>query len=303
TPTNAQPVLVQPRALTAPVAAGAMTISLTARIGLGLDGTNPDVLRIGTDPDHEYVTVRMVSEPRGAAPDAGAVILDRPLQRSYLKGTSVRRQANPTVVPGRQATLTLLDAPTTRDELLVADGTDYLDDEIVQVTVPNGDRYYHVIDAVAAAEPIGVELDVALIRSHAAGATIAERQPLFVVRALDTGGWGNRVLVTIADEDVGALARAEVVAATASPGPGIPSTMRLNTITGVERGTVLALRDPADQAQIGDLLKVRQVDRAANNLVVLDQPGLSPVQIAAFAASGSRPLVVQSREFRLQVLL
>ncbi len=301
-PAVASVVQVQPRSLTAAADAGAMTIQLDARIGLDLSATIPDVLRIGVAPNHELVTVIRLADPRVAAPDAGAVVLMRPLQRSYPVGTQVRRETV-TVDAARQPTRTLLDAPMTATDLLVSDGSNYVAGETVRVTLPSGDQLFHVIDAVNAATPGSIEVDVALARSHSAGATVVERQPLFVVRALDTGGWGNRVLVTSADEETGLVPRAEVIAATASPGPGIPSTMRLNTVTGVEPGTVLELRSHDGTTQIGDFLKVRAIDRAANNLVILDAPGLSAAQIAAFAAAGSNRLIVRSRELRIEVML
>jgi hypothetical protein len=305
TPVVGGTAIVQPRALTAAAGVGAMTLSLNARIGLGLDPNNPDVLRIGTAPNCEYVTVVSLSDPRGAAPDSGTVVLDSPLKGSYASGADVHRQTPPTVDPARQATFTLLDAPTGATELLVADGSNYAVGDDVRVTLPNGDQHYHVVELVTLAKPGSIELDVALVRSHPAGEPLVEREQLFVVRALDTGGWGNRVLITAADEPVGLLARAEVTAATASPSPGIPSTMRLTTVTGLEAGTVIELRDPTDTQQIGDFIKVRQIDRASNNLVMLDPPGLSSVHIAAFtaAASSGQRLVAHSREFRMQVLL
>ena len=117
-------VIVQPRTLTADAKAGAMTIQLDARIGLGLDPDNADVLRIGVAPNHELVTVLQLSEPRAVAPDSGAVLLSRPLERAYPAGTEVRREVI-TADPARQATQTLLDAPTTASTLLVADGSGY----------------------------------------------------------------------------------------------------------------------------------------------------------------------------------
>ena len=301
-PAAASTVIVQPRTLLAAAAIGGMTLQLDARIGLGLDPKHRDVLRIGVSPNHEIVTVVQLSEPRSAAPDAGTIVLERPLQRAYPAGTPVARE---TVVVDvtKAAALTVLDASSAATEILVGDGSSFAATDTVRITTPGGDAFFHVIDGVSAPAPDAIELDVALIRSHTAGSTIVRREQLFLVRALDTGGWGNRVLVTSADEEVGLLPRAEVTAATASPGPGIPSTMRLNTVTGVEAGTVLELRDHDGTMQIGDFLKVKAIDRAANNLVILDAPGLSAAQVAAFAAAGPKRLIVRSREFRMEVML
>src|SRR5262249_7233826 len=142
-PAIATVVTVQPRATTADARAGAMTIALDARIGLGLDPARPDVLRIGVAPHHEPVAVTLLSGPRAAAPAAGVVVLERPLKRSYPTGTEVRRETI-TVDTARQATQTLLDATTTASELLVADGSSYVATDVVRVTLPSGDRLYHV---------------------------------------------------------------------------------------------------------------------------------------------------------------
>jgi phage tail sheath protein FI len=296
-------VRVQPRILTAGAEIGDLTIQVDARIGLGLDPDGPDVLRIGIAPNHELVTVVRLADPRVAAPDAGAIVLERPLQRSYPPGTEVRREVVD-LDTARQETQTLLDAAMSAPDLLVADATNFVVGETVRMTLPSGEVAYHVVDGNTVVTPHTIELDVALTRSHTVGSTIVERQPLFTVRALDTGAWGNRVMVTAADEEQGLVPRAEVTQATASPGPGIPSTMRLNTVTGIEPGTVLELRDHDGVAQIGDFLKVRAIDRAANNLVILDAPGLSATQVAAFALTGpTNRLLVRSREFRMEVML
>ncbi|HEX4454838.1 MAG TPA: phage tail sheath C-terminal domain-containing protein [Kofleriaceae bacterium] len=298
-------VSVQPRTLTAPAAIGAMTIQLSARIGLGLDPKHADVLRIGIAPNHELVQVVQLSDPRAAPPDAGTVVLERPLQRAYPANTPVARETV-TADVARPATTTLLDAPPTATELLVGDGTSYAVGDTIRVTTPDGDMFYHAIvdvDSTVEVKPSTIEVDVALVRSHNADSTIVKREQLFIARALDTGGWGNRLLITAADEETGLLGRAQLLAATASPSPGIPSTLRLSTVTGVEAGTVLELRDSTNTTQIGDFLKVNSIDKAANNLVLLDAPGLSAAQLAAFASAGSNRLVVRSREFRVQVLL
>ena len=296
-------VTVQPRTLTAAAAVGAMTLQLSARIGLGLDPANADVLRIGIAPACEYIPIAQLSEPRSVAPDAGAIILETPLQNSYPIGTPIVRQS---VTPdtARATTTTLLDAPTTATELLVGDGSAYHVGDIITVSTPNGDTLYHVIDDITQnVKPLSIEVDTVLERSHAAGSTVVTREPLFLAQALDTGKWGERVLVTAADETTGLLSQATLQLATMSPSPGVPSTLRLNTISGVEAGTVLEIIDPTTQLQVGGFLKVTSVDKTANNLVVLDAPGVSQAQLTAFSNAGAGNLLVRSREFRIQVLL
>jgi Bacteriophage tail sheath protein len=300
-PTAGTKAQLQPRKLTADVAAGSVVLPLNARIGL----SPGDVIRVGVAPSNELVTIVSISDPRSVPPDSGAVVIDSPLKLAHAKDTEVRRQ-NPGVVDAtRQATPTLLDAAVAATQLLVSDGSSYVAGEVVRVTLPSGDEHYHVLSGNTAAKPGSLQLDTALVRSHSSGVTVVRREALFLVRALDTGAWGNRLLVTVAAEEIGLCGRAEVTAATPSPGPGIPSTLRLTTVTGVEAGTVLELRDPDDNARIGDFIKVKGIDRAANNLVLLDAPGLSPAHIAAFtaAAAAGKRLIAHSKEFRMEVLL
>jgi hypothetical protein len=300
-----------PRALASQAAAGDVVISLDNRLGLAPG----DVLRIGAAPAEEYGTVREISEPRSVPPDAGAVVLTRPLRRTHVSGAAVQRQHVPTVDPARQPTLVLLASGPDSNELLVVDGSGYAAMDVVRVLTPSTpattsatppmNAHYHVLTGNVAASPRDVTLTGALERSHSPGAAVVERSPLLEVRALDPGAWGNRVLVSCAAEQDGLLARAEVTAATPPPGPGIPTTLRLTTVTGVEAGTVLELIDPVTAGPVGELLKVRQIDRAAGNLVILDPPGLSATHIAAHTAAqlAGRRLIARSRELRLEVLL
>ena len=292
-----------PRALTAAAADGAVVISLDKRQGLVVG----DVIRINAGAGvAEFLTIRDIPEPRSVTPDAGTVIVDSPLRRSHAVGAAVVRQGAPVVELTAPPTMVLLDTATDATSLLVTDGAAYALNNNLRVTTPSGAVHYHRMSAAkVVAAPREVTLGTALSRSHANGSTIAERQALLTARALDAGAWGNRVLVSANSETTGLLARAEVTAATPSPGPGIPSTLKLTTLTGVEAGTVLELRDADDVAQVSTLLKVRSVDRAAGNLVVLDPPGLTAAHVAAFAAAAGlgRRLVARSREFRLDVLV
>jgi hypothetical protein len=290
----------QPRQLTAPAANGAVVISLDNRQGL----QERDVLRIDTDSRHEYVKVREILGPRGVSPDAGAVVLAAPLRLAHGKNDAVRGQIV-TVVSADQRTLVLLAAGAGSRQLLVADGSSFAAAQVVRVTTPSGNVHYHDLTGMTPASPGEVTLDHALERSHSAGVAVAERSPLFAVRALDSGAWGNRVLVSCAEEQDGLLARAEVVSIPSPPAPGVALTLRLTTATGVEAGTVLELRDPENASRIGGFLKVRQVDRAAGNLITLDPPGLQQAHLDAHAAAqaiGQR-LIACSREFRFEVLL
>src|SRR5215475_4641935 len=63
------------------VAAGALALSVDDRQGLQIG----QVLRVGapTAPDVEYMVIRDLPDPTGAAPDAGRIVLDRPLAHAH----------------------------------------------------------------------------------------------------------------------------------------------------------------------------------------------------------------------------
>lgn len=294
TPADKTAVSLPAKHLTAAVKAGRSVLSLDNRLGLATG----DVLRIGTRPDEEYVTLAEVSGERGVAPDAGSVVLGSPLQQAHAKGARVRRQDPPTVAATPQVAITLLDADA--DTLVVNDGDGYAADDIVRITLPAGSDYYHRLESNATPlNPREVDLTDAVTVSHGAGAPLVERQGLVTVQALDRGGWGNRLLVSVADEPSGLASQAEVV----SFNP--PREIKLTTLTGVESGSVLELIDPDANKVIGDPLKVRSVDRSSGNRVTLDGGGLAGDHIAALNAAqmaGTR-LKIRSREFTLGVFL
>ena len=80
-------VVVPGKQLTSATAAGAISLPLNDRLGLAA----ADVIRVGTD---EIAIIREVVGERGAPPDAGTVLLERPLRRAYLANVAntVRRQ-------------------------------------------------------------------------------------------------------------------------------------------------------------------------------------------------------------------
>lgn len=287
--------------LNAAAGAGAATLSLDNRMGLAVG----DVLRIGTAPDDEFVSIARILGDRNAAPDAGAVQLGQALQRAHASGATVQRQLLAPVA-GRQAAALVLGAARGAGELLVADGSGYAPPDLLRIDAPDGSRYYHALSASAInASPQEITLDGVLLRSHPAGAALAEREPLFTVQALDRGDWGNRLEVSVRVEDTGLVANATVLAANPPPGPGMFSSLQLTTVTGVEPGTILELL-AADGTPVAGapLLKVRAVDRATR-LVLLDPPGLQPIHIVTVAAAlmAGQPARVRSREFSLSVYL
>ena len=117
------------------------------------------------------------------------------------------------------------------------------------------------------------------------------------VEALDAGTWGDRLLVSIEDEDPGLVSR------TTLEFVGLPNQLRFGSFAGVEPGTILELLDPATNASVGGLLKVSAVNRSSGEITL--GAGLDALQQAAHVAAvgAGTHLGVRSREFRLTVWL
>jgi phage tail sheath protein FI len=285
------------KTLSAAAAPGAVVISFTNRVSLSVG----DVLRIGDTPDDEYVAIAGIPNRAAAGPDPGNVVLSSPLVRAHPIVANVRRQngAAPTAV---QATPLVLTAPAGSSSLLVSDGTGFALNALVRVTASSGDAYFHRLasNSTTAANVAEVELDHPLGLAHPEGSALVERRPLLDVRALDAGSWGNRLRISVEDEFPGSVPRTRLATVVD------PLHIRLDSASGVEAGTIFELLNPlADDAVVGDLLKVESIDRQANSTITLRAPGLSATQQAAQTAAliaGTR-LGVRSREFRITVNL
>ncbi len=275
--------------LTADARAGSTVIALDNRVGLNVG----DVIRIGNAPDDEYAEISALPNPSpgGAPPNAGNVLLTYPLNRAHLvtAGAIVCRQDPPVVNFARPASVAVLDVDS-GTLVPVTDGTGFVANEFVRATSATGQLSYHRLDANAAAlDARPVELGVPLSRAHRAGADVGERAALMTIQALDAGIWGNRLRVSVVDEDPGLVARTSV---------GLvidPTHIRLASAAGVEAGTILEVVDQNRQ-RVGDLLKVVAVNRVSNFTITLAAPGITVAQSAA-------GLIVRSREFRLTVYL
>lgn len=274
--------------LTADARAGSTVIALDNRVGLNAG----DVIRIGVAPDDEYVEISALPNPSpgGAPPNAGNVLITSPLNRTHLASGIVRRQQMPVPINfGRPATVNVLDVDS-GGFIPVSDGTGYAAGEFIRVRNAAGQVSYHRIDAAAAAlDARPVELGVPLSRAHRAGAELAERTPLMTIQALDAGIWGNRLRVSVEDENPGLVARTSVANVID------PTHIRLASAAGVEAGTILEIVD-ANGQRVGDLLKVVAVNRTSNFTITLAAPGISVPQTAP-------GLIVRSREFRLTFYL
>ncbi len=280
---------VTAKALTAAARAGIAVIALDNRVGLTVNG----VLRIGASPNDEYLTIAALPNPSpgNAAPNAGNVVLTYPFNRDHPVGTPVQLQNNPVVNSTRPATTLLMDTFNESVSLPVTDGTGYAQDEFVRLTPAGAQAMYHRL----AANAVGldarlVDLTIPLSRAHSAGAAVAERDRLLTIEALDSGDWGNRLRVSVQDEPAGIVSRTSVSNVIDA------NHIRLASAAGVEPGTILGVFNPVDGTVVGDLLKVTEVNRAANFTITLDGTGISAVQ----SAPG---LAIRSREFRLTVYL
>jgi len=295
-PANGDLIVPVHKTLTATAGHNSIIIALNNRLGIRAG----DVLRVGTAPDEEYVTVAAITAPRNAAPDAGTVQLTTPLIQAHAAGAEVARQWPPAVAQTTQPAFSIFDTHEDHNLVHVNDGNAFAAGDVLRLTTPAGGEFYHVLagtDVGLAAR--AVELGTSLNFSHVSGSPVVEREALFEVHALDRGGWGNRLMISVQDEQESLASRAHV------SGFNPPQELNLTTLNGVEAGTLLELRSDDDSALLGELLKVRSVDRSANNLVVLDTPGLSPVHIAALNAAqmAGVSLPVRSREFSLTACL
>ncbi|MFC4158630.1 phage tail sheath subtilisin-like domain-containing protein [Chitinimonas lacunae] len=300
-PAAATAASLDQRQLTEAASAGARTLALDNRLGL----VPGDVLRIGSSPNEEYLSIARSLGEQGVAPDAGALQLVHALQGDYPAGTQVSR-VSVSIDATRQPALLALPVAAGGSELLVSDGSSYAANDLLRFHGRDGVVYLHRLNGAAiAANPRELTLDAALEHTHAAGEPALERDPLFEVRALDAGAWGDRLMVSCREEAGGLAPGAAVLAANPPPGPGLFSSLQLTTLNGIEPGTILELLDPDGVSVNGaPLLKARALDRP-NRRVLLDPPGLQPAHMNAVAAAlaAGRFAQVRSREFSLTVML
>jgi hypothetical protein len=285
------------RQLDANASAGTNIIRLNSRAGL----TIGDLLRIGTAPDQEFVTVQALpnSSPGGAPPNAGNVVLRETLARARTVGTDVNRQKAPTLDTSLPSTTLVLNADEGGSQLVVADGGDpvFQEDDTVRVSSGGEVSYHRLAEDGGLMEARPITLNAPVVQVHPAGAAIAEREVLLNVQALDAGEWGNRVRISAEDEESGLVARTPLTFV------GAATQIRLASAAGVERGTILELINPVTNATEGDLLKVGNIDRATGNITLQDG-GLSATQLNAIASlPAGVQMIVRSREFRLSVYL
>jgi phage tail sheath protein FI len=280
------------RALSRDAALGSLAVTLDNRNGLAVG----NVLRIGAGDAATYVRVVALPNRALGGDDPGTVILAHPLRVAYARGTAAAGQTV-TETAGRPVTATLFESAPDAARIMVGDGTAYVAGDAVRIVTPAGaDRYAVLAENADPLDPRLVAVSVPVARAHPAGSAVVQRNALLLVEALDAGGWGNRVRVSVEDEELGLLARTSLETVVSA------RQLRLGTYGGVEPGTVLEVLDPGTGARVGDLLKVVDVNRVSGTITL--DADLTAAHLNAIAAlpPGAR-LLARSREFRLTVRL
>jgi hypothetical protein len=159
--------------------------------------------------------------------------------------------------------------------------------------------YHRLLSAFSAASPVEVTLTAELERAHEAGSALVGRDPMIEVQALDYGDWGERLRISVQDEESGLVSRTTIRSI-------IDAThIRLASNAGVESGTVLEVTDPLDEdAVVGEPVKVTLVD-TSSGVITLGGTGLSAAQqsVEVAAAAAGRHAGIHSRELRITVYL
>ncbi len=268
------------------VEAGATSLLLDDRSGLA----EGDVLRIGLAADAavEYAQIKAMPN-RGLAPDAGLVILETPLVNQHAVDTSVEAQTFTRAAPGVSA---LAVAAAKNATQVIASGalTGIGATSLLRILPASGAPTIHKVGAAPVAlNPRIVTLSPPASKPHAASTAIESTVPLFEVRALDAGQWGDRLRVAVRRPAKSAVD--SKVRAPAALGTPDTTHLRLESANGIEVGTVLQKWDAA-AGFTGPAFKVIAVDRLNGFLLTLDQAvALSPGD------------VVRSHEFDLLAYL
>jgi phage tail sheath protein FI len=274
---------------------GSRVIALNNRWGLSVG----DVISVGVTSDKEFVTIAALPNTTGVAPDSGNVVLEQALAHGHDEDTEVRRQSSP-AVGDVQPTVLALGADSNDQVLVVTDGDGYNQDKIIRLTTPRGECFYHRLTGPALSSlgtlpgfvPADVTLTEAVTRSHPIGSAIVSRQALLEVQALDAGGWGDRLRISVEDEEVGLVPHTTIESAVND------TTVRLTSLAGVEPGTILEFVSAIDASVIDAPVKVVGIDRRERTASLAN-----PMSSAQSDGLAQGVLNARSREFRLTVSL
>ena len=153
-------------------------------------------------------------------------------------------------------------------------------DKVIKIagTIPE----YRLITSL----PVSITLESPLQSLHSADRPLGERAPQVAVEAIDRGGWGNDLYITVEDDDPTLDTFINVINA---------QQLELKSTVGIEVGTVLEVgykRATPTVAEVpGELQKVTNVTSTKVDLAA---------PLAAAVAPGAR---IRTREFRLSVAL
>ncbi|MBX3644275.1 MAG: phage tail sheath subtilisin-like domain-containing protein [Rubrivivax sp.] len=244
--------VVRATQLSTDAAAGATVIRVDRRESM----VAGQLLRIGVGPLREFVEILDLPSPT-APPDAGNIVLRAPLRNNHLAVPAT--PVDSFAMPGPatlQSTVVLPVAPGA-PTLVVADAG-YAAADVLRVRPASGGAYFHAIGAPVALAPMVVPLVNPLVNAQVAGATVARRRPMVLVRALDAGRWGNRLRVGMEPQD-------EPLLSTRVRQVLLGGRLRLDSAAGLEAGTELVFGVAAPNRA-----KVRSIDRDDDSLVELD---------------------------------
>ncbi len=217
-----------PTTLSGDAVAGDTTIHVASRAGLAIGGWT----QIGAGGTAEMA--RIADLPVALT---DAVTLQQPLRLDQSSGSNVAPQ---TATQAHQTTLLQDVPPGSRILLLADDDAEFSAGAFVTVGPPGAtEPEYGPLDRVLS--PALLHLDVAVTagttQGHAPDAEVALRTPLLTLHALDRGGWGNQLRVTVQDEE-------PALVLTASPAGAIAGNpVPLASTSGIERGSLLEILD------------------------------------------------------------
>ena len=216
-----------------------------------------DLLVVGAGANQEVVQIAALPAPV-PAPNAGVVVLRAALLQSHNSGIAVGRA----VLPAAGTLLSVVALGATRgDTTLTLVDPGLPAGSLLRITPPSGTNFFHV----AAAAPVAllprvIPLANPLLNAQAAGAAVARRLPMIMVRALDAGRWGNRIRVGMEPQDPPLL---NTTVRQVLPG----GRLRLASASGLEAGSELTV---TNGSLVQTRLKVASVDRNNDFEVTLD---------------------------------
>lgn len=261
---------------------GATVLQLADRSALSID----EVLQVGTGVDLELVAVAGLPAPLPGPANPGNVVLRAALRKDHAAGLNVVVPLGPPTAV-TQTGIAPVDTAMNAAALVASMPAALAAGDVLRVRTSAGGVSYHAVAAAPVAlAPQLVTLTQPLQQAEPAGAPLVVRTPMVLVRALDTGCWGNRLRAAMevqGDSQLNTRVR-QIVSATA---------LRLDSASGVEAGTELTV---VDAGNVSTRVKVADIDRQNDYLVMLNTTTPLPGALAVGDA-------VRSREYRFTLEL